>query len=451
MSDSNWFSGVFRLSYQRLSGNITPDERGQGNENMPGYFPSDSEPVQPRERNWFNSHNLGRGIEKTTEYVQIMILKPIVIILYIIIRVMAKLAHVIYFRDQLKRTSSSTNYSDPIDKANRFIRDLEDNLTPSPQNSESNILPPFFQGSYTQALFLATNKAKFLFVYLTNPQTENSSSMFQKVIINPEFTSLFNDPNVIIWGGDLTNPESYQLANSLNVTKFPFLGLLSLTRNTTMTADGPVKTAPKISLLGKIQGNVKDDVRSNTIITNKFIKKIKKYEPELQLMRNELRDKFISQVLLKQQDLNYQNSLAKDRLKKQQKEHEKLQKEYLVWKLNYFKNLDPESITNKARIAVRIPSGERITQYFDAQHDVVDIFVYVELLEKDYFNKTLELTISEEEAENKFKHFQPQFKFKLSSPVPPKESLNDYLGDNQAKIKDLNFIYPNGLLLVEDI
>ena len=87
---------------------------------------------------------------------------------------------------------------------------------------------------------MATNRAKFLLVYLSNSQNENSSTIFNKVITNPDFISLFNsNPNILIWGGDLTNPEAYQLANSLNVTKFPFLGLLCLTKQQRCHNKGP--------------------------------------------------------------------------------------------------------------------------------------------------------------------------------------------------------------------
>ena len=54
----------------------------------------------------------------------------------------------------------------------------------------------------------------------------------------------------------MTNPEAYQLANSLAVTKFPFLGLLCLTRSLKMTPEGPRKTVSKLSLVSKIQGNI---------------------------------------------------------------------------------------------------------------------------------------------------------------------------------------------------
>lgn len=104
----------------------------------------------------------------------------------------------IYFKD-LNNSPSSTEIIDPIDKVNRFVRDLEDSIQPLITQNLSQ-LPPFFQGSYTQALYMATQRGKILFVYLTNPQNESASFIFNEIILNQEFIRIFNQ-DVVIWGG----------------------------------------------------------------------------------------------------------------------------------------------------------------------------------------------------------------------------------------------------------
>lgn len=438
---SNWVSNFF-TSYQPLSNNANTST----NSEMPGYFHDDlNEVISPQSRNTFNSRNIQRHLTGAFNYIQILVIKPLIFVLYVLFIIFSKFIDLVYFRDHSRRKPSTNAVNGAINRSDRFIRDLAENLN---ADQSEQLLPPFFKGSYTQALYMAANKGKFLFVYLTNPENESYNSMFSKVIINEKFTSLFKDPNFIIWGGDLTNPESYQLANSLNVTKFPFLGLLSLTRSTTMTPEGPVKTSPKISLLVKIQGEISTTVNADSLIQNKFIKKIEKYEPELKLIRKELMDKFINQVFLKQQDLNYQKSLEQDRIKKLQKSQEKLKKEYLAWKLHWFNTNNVEdSDQSKAKIAIKLPSGERITKVFLAEANITDIFDYIELYRNDYFSKGIEsITVDE----SKFADFKPTYKFKVMSPLPPKVTLNDKLNDN-IMIKDLDFVYPNGLLIVEDL
>lgn len=428
---------------------------------LPGHYPEE----QPRNRNGLSSSSYQSGLKALGNWISFLVIKPIIIILILSFRILAKLTNIIYFRDQYSRSNpqnashlsiNKAVMNDPIDKVNKFIRGLEDSLSPLQQlHLESNTtpqLPPFFLGSYTQALYMATNRAKFLFVYLTNPQNENSSVIFNQVITNPEFISLFtSNPNILIWGGDLTNPEAYQLANSLNVTKFPFLGLLCLTRSTTMSQHGPVKTSPKISLILKIQGTYNEDLHGGSSVIEKFKRKIRKFDGELIVMRNELRDKYMSQVLLRQQDINYQNSLRKDQIKKQEKKYNTLKKEYLTWKSAYFNSLTQEGPSeDKAKIAIKLTNGERITFYFPSQNPIDDIFIFVELKNGGYLDSEFQSLLTDEQAAKKFKDFKLDYKFKLVSPLPPRIVLNDYL-DEPKNIRDIDCIYPNGLLIVEGL
>ncbi|KAK6198934.1 uncharacterized protein RJT21DRAFT_52587 [Scheffersomyces amazonensis] len=471
---AGWINRALRgssPSYQQL-GNSTnaasnSNSNSNSNINLPGAFPEDEEVIDPnRLRNHFNSHNISLYFKKLLQWINYLIIKPIIIVLVVSFRVLAKIINVIYFKDSgdevlhgsiVSNTNNNhiNNINDPIDKVNKFIRDLEDNLTPEQlsQSSADNYLPPFYQGSYTQALYMATNRAKFLFIYLTNPYNENSSAIFKKIITNPTFISSFQtNPELLIWGGDLTNPEAYQLANSLNVTKFPFLGLMCLTRSTTMTQSGPVKTSPKVSLVSKLQGglltnNNGEDPDINNLIKSKFLKKIEKYSPELALIRNELRDKFMSQVLLKQQEINYNNSLRKDQQKKKEKIERELKKQYLQYIVPKFRQYQT-SQPDTARIAIKLNSGKRVTYYFPKDNTVEDIFIMVELINEGYLEDGESLVLTDDEAKKKFEDFKLNFKFKLVSPLPPRVVLNNVI---DQPIKDIDSIYPSGLLIIEDL
>lgn len=422
---------------------------------LPGDAPIGEEPaIAPRAA--LTSHNLNHVLFRFSTICQLFVYKPLIVVLMLICRVVAAFINVIYFRDEYAATAA--NPSDPIDNANKFIRELEYNLQPS---EPMHTLPPFFQGSYTQALFMATNRAKFLFVYLAHPRSESSSGMFENIITAPEFTSIFNDPDYIIWGGDLTSSESYQLANSLNVTRFPFLGLMCLTRSTTMMPLGPVKSAPKISLVLKVQGRVKDRAKAQAIISNKFKNRINKYEADLREIRHELMNKFMSQVLVKQQDLSYQNSLARDRAKKLQREREANLLAYLKLKVAHFLQLQNSQLPDSARVGIRFANGNRVTLTLPSTTKVPEIYEFVEIHRRGY--DTDPQTLSSQHGQNGQNSQNPQnlqnahmsleivpedFKFNLVSSVPPRSLLKDFWG---SSVRDVNFIYPNGMLIVEDI
>lgn len=431
----------FRGLLNRLQGQSSPQYQPVANQtaNIPGGFSmEDSNTSSP-------PMTQSPFVTRSAIILQTILIKPFVLLLMMVFRILVTIGELIFYKD-----AKNDKIVEPIDKVCRFVRDLEDNL--SPEQLENNGLPPFFQGSYTQALYMATHRGKFLFVYLTNVNNEYDQDIFQNIIMNPEFLELFhpnniNSQNTVIWGGDLTNPEAYQLANSLNVTKFPFLGLLCLTSTTTMTPEGPIKSAPKISLISKIQGNFHST--ANALIQSKFKSKINRYEPDLAIIRNDLRDKFMSQVLSKQQEINFQNSLRKDQLKKRQKDYERDLKQYLIYKLQILKLYPQDNSIDCAKIAIKLSNGTRQTFYFPADNLVEDIFIYVELINRNYYNDdNIVSTLSESEFNTRFRSFEPKFSFELKSPLPPRVNLK---GMTKSRIRDVPSIYPNGVLIVEEV
>lgn len=422
--------------------------------NLPGHFP-DPQTQEPSVR----PHLLATA----GTYINLFFVRPVTALVYITISVIFRIVNAIYFFEKLNvrsllnagTTVNNALMNDPIARAENFVRELEENLLPLQQfqlyHSDHNVehLPPFFQGSYTQALYMASTRAKFLYVYLTNSMSEGSQSLFSKVVTNRKFTSIFKDnDHAIIWGGDVTDPEAYQLANSLNITKFPMLGLLCLTRSTNMTPEGPRKSSPRISLILKVQGGLKDTRDPEELIYNKFTRRMMKYEPDLALIRAELREKYLAEATRRRQDADFQRSLMIDRQKKEEKSRKKLTDKYLKWKQPYFKQLHAsKDVRDTLRIAIKFEDGHRVTVFFPKNSPIEDVFLYVELHNRNMLEDTYETSMSDADAETLFRDFKMKFGFTLTSSIPPRPSLNDM--DLNTSIQNVGFIYPSGLLMVE--
>lgn len=416
---------------------------------LPGGYPSSPPPQTP----WYSTVMDGFNY---------FIILPVSILLRILLAILSLLFKTIYNIDGSRdyalhgseTTASSALVNDPIRRAEQFVMEQEECLPPTHyQRSGSGVdhLPPFFQGSYSQALYMANSRAKFLFVYLTNPHTEGSKSLFEKVIINPSFIKIFaNNEKTLIWGGNVAHAEAYQLATNLNITKFPMLGLLCLARTTKMTPEGPRKEVARISLILKIQGGIRDSVDVDNLIQSKFVKKMMRYEPELALIRAELREKYELDVMLRRQEEDYQRSLEQDRIKKRQKEDEELLVKYLKWRQPYFLQLIAGNESSPTlRIAFKFEDGYRVTICFPQDSSIEDLFVYVELYTRGMLNSQYEVTISDEVAQSMFNKRPRNYKSRLTSTVPPRPSLNDL--PLSTRIKDVEFITPSGLLMVESI
>lgn len=447
---NRWMNNINRRNTYHSIEDPTAVEQFQS---IPGSFPDET--AESRNTNIMNSNTVRRKIKKLWNLTEFLIITPFIIVVVILFRILVK-AFNIFFKIWNSRGQSKTSaLVNPQDRVEEFIVKLKEHLPPSqtfPQcvsdNDTEAALPPFFKGSHTQALYMATHRAKFLFVYLTNFANEKSDVFLRCLISNPDFVSLFKDPNIIIWGGDVINPEAYQFANSLNATEVPFLGVLCLTRSTIMSPQGPVKTTPKLSLILKVQGDFDEP---SILINERFRRKMKTFEYELNLIRAELRNTFMSQVLVRQQNLKYETSLKKDRTKHKQKLELKKREEYLRWKARYFLQLQSENDhEDEAKIAIKFTTGERETYFFPSNLPLYDLFTFVEVKRRNYFNDA-ESDMTDDEAQNKYKDFRLSFDFNLVLPLGRTIHLYEYLeNDPDVKIKDISYIYPKGLLLVED-
>lgn len=443
MDQASSFLSLFRAGQNANAAASSP--------NIPGLFPAEEQRAPSPQR----------AARAVVHNICAFFIRPVAKWVAALLYVFARLLRFLYFFESGSdrvvvggTTSLNTALmSDPIRRAEQFVQDLEERLLPqqhfSLYHSDLNVahLPPFFQGSYTQALYMATQRAKFLFIYLTNPHNEGSSSVFERIVTNQKFISIFaNNDQAIIWGGDLANPEAYQLANSLNITKFPVLGLLCLTRTTTMTPQGPQKTTPRISLISKIQGGVSEAEDADGLIHSKFIKRMMKYDPELSIMRAELRGKFLNDAMRQKQDLDYQHALLNDRRKKEEKRRKALAEKYLQWKQPYIRDLVENEAdgTNTARVAIKFEDGKRVTVNFPKDCPISDIFLLVELTRRNMLDTDYGSVDERELAD-----FVMSYEFKLTSSVPPRPALNDL--DMLTPIDTVSYIYPSGLLMVEKI
>lgn len=379
---------------------------------------------------------------KVVETVQFVAIKAMALIIQLVSRVVALILNLFLF-PPASLSARSLSYSqllDPIDKVNKFVRGLEDQLTGDER------LPPFFEGLCSQAFYMATKRAKVLFVYLTNDENEHALVLLHQVIVNTEFLRYFNDPEVIIWGGDLTNHEGYQLANSLGVTKFPFLGLLCLTRNTKMSPAGPVKTSPTISLVLKIQGGIPPQTNASALIQQKFGTALARYTPELALIRGELMEKYQHEVMMRQMKQRYEESLHRDQLKKLHKERKQAEEKWLKYQATHrFAQIDSDG----AQVAFKFADGHRQQVVIDGDRPVSDLYTYVELWNRGYLGPngpTVELELLDVEFDASFDHFSMNYKFCLALAVPPRENLSD---KKEHPIREVQSIYPSGLLVVQ--
>lgn len=240
----------------------------------------------------------------------------------------------------------------------------------------------FFQGSYTEAVNEAKRELKFLVVYLHQNDDQDSSRFASETMINPDLIEYLRS-NTIVWACSKDLPEGRKVYNALRAKRCPFLGVI-VYKNARMT------------LISKIEGPV-----SAAELMLQLSQLISENEAELVIARMDKEERNQTQLIRKEQDQAYEESLKIDRekarVKKEKedalKEAERLEQQKIVDELAKEKELmnkrielrkilaetsepdasDPASI----KLLIKLPSGSRHQRIFLRIDPLSELYKFV--------------------------------------------------------------------------
>ncbi|ODV84981.1 hypothetical protein CANARDRAFT_28713 [[Candida] arabinofermentans NRRL YB-2248] len=450
--------------------------------NMPGAFPTDeSITTSSRQQPSKLFKYLSKAVSYTTETVVFLIVLPLFTlykVLGFLLLILVGLIVPIIMKIQPMKYKTVKRGCDPGDVARRFIMKFDDFIgnrakshlnenplitdeltdTDSRLISQNQLLeierPDFLECAYSQALYFAKKEYRWLLVYIHSDQNEDTPSFVNDILINKTFLQFIKEKEILIWGGDITDSESFQIANQFKINKLPFLGLLCLTVHQTPTASGVQQSAPLLSIFCKIQGlgSTKTPEANIQRVMSKLQRAYNKFNPTLVTLRAEYERQNESRNMRRVQDQAYENSLKRDKLRKIEKERQlkeaadrkKLQELEIQW-LKWRKSvLLPEAIETGtfARVAIRLPNGTRIQHKFPKTASIEEIYAFVEC---ECLGKDIE--IDNDDMIQRPIGYVHEYKFNINS-VYPRETLQV---DSDTLIETNGLVYPNGNLIVEMI
>lgn len=300
----------------------------------------------------------------------------------------------------------------PRDNAARFIREFEEEYGPHQL--------PFFESGYAQAFDLAKKNLQFLLVILISPEHDETTSFIRDTLLSQEVVDFIRNPenNVILWAGNVQDSEAYQVSSSLNCTKFPFAGLIVHTPQVSSTAMG---------IATRIAGPTPPA---------QFISKLKtamaQHNEPLHRVRAERQEQQASRSIRQQQDSAYERSLATDRERARKKkeeqerqareEKEALEREQAAeryaqniqqwrkWRAASIPAEPAQHVKDIVRIAVKLPSEERVVRKFSADAHIEELYAFVECYEV--------LNAEDNGQVEEPKGFEHEYGFRLVSPMP---------------------------------
>lgn len=86
--------------------------------------------------------------------------------------------------------------------------------------------PAFVELGWRQAGEQAQRESRFLLVYLHSSGHDDTPAFCRTVLCAPEVVE-YVDRHFTCWGGDLHQPEAFQLSGRLQATTFPYVALLT--------------------------------------------------------------------------------------------------------------------------------------------------------------------------------------------------------------------------------
>ncbi|AET40348.1 clathrin-mediated endocytosis regulator UBX3 Ecym_5612 [Eremothecium cymbalariae DBVPG len=406
---------------------------------LPGSFPEDEATEPERQR-----YSVARVQSKLMN----ILLTPPLMIIYIVFGVMLFIANTLKpvkklaeYYDNMRIKHSTEHKNQLRTLVETLIQDSARSISPDVVASNSPIthtfsylynlqngimLPQIVQGGYTDLLRTCTEQGKFALIYLHNPLLFYSLDYVRQVLSNDDVVGMMRRYQVMLWFGDITTPEGLQVANTLKVRQFPFIGFLT------------IKNDAKFEIICRIEGRLFD-----FNVASLELKLQQSYSKLIQL-RQQRQNRELHRLMV-EQDYRFHETLRHDQDRYQVRsglgeneqqmfDQERIKKEWLLWRKS---TLYPEPLQGDiCRLNIRT-NGGRIVRKFDASLPIEEIYAYVEL----YMNGML---FSAETYDRPSPpNYNYIYSFKLITPAPRVEL------DNTKLIRDESAIYPSGTVIVE--
>ncbi|CAE1166269.1 FAF2 [Acanthosepion pharaonis] len=280
---------------------------------------------------------------------------------------------IIKFAYRLVWPDPRQNVTDPVGDVLAFIRKFKEEYG---QNH-----PVFYQGAYSQAVNDAKRELRFLLVYLHEDGNSDSILFCQNTLCNSSVVEFINS-RMLFWACNVTSPEGYRVSRTVRVRKFPFLSLIVLRENNSMTA------------VARIEGRVDPPE-----LIRRLERAIEVNEHAVTSIRLDRERLNADKVLREEQDQAYYASLKADQEKERKKkeerdkveQEEKRQRDKAAeWdrvlmererrKSEVRDLIPPEPAANQegvVRIMLTVPSGAHLERRFLKTHSLKYLYYFI--------------------------------------------------------------------------
>ncbi|CDS42619.1 FAS associated factor 2 [Echinococcus multilocularis] len=295
--------------------------------------------------------------------------------------------------------------TNPADDVRNFIDDFKrrylsavyevqeesdvDAVMPSPP------VPPFYNGTYGEALKEAKQSLRFLIIYLHGDSHEDTDAFCRDTLLDPILLDFLNNTEqLLFWACNVNSAEGYRVSQTLREHTYPFIGVVGLSSNPaySQTSFGP---PTRMALLGRIEG-----LTSAPILIQHITKIVNDHQGILVAERAERAERELSTRLRQEQDEAFAASLARDRAKaaeraahaeaearlaqeiaETQRREKLLSRARLRRQRRWATSLPAEPSasvsTEVVRLSIKLPNGRRAQRLFSVKDSVKLLYYFI--------------------------------------------------------------------------
>ncbi|GAA5883135.1 hypothetical protein JCM16303_006108 [Sporobolomyces ruberrimus] len=313
-------------------------------------------------------------------------------------------------------------------------------------SGEETELPEFFVGGYEQALRKARDELRLLMVILTCEEHDEDEAFKRRVLTDPELIKSLKDEKVIVWGGDVTERDAYQVGRTLSYTALPFIAFIAL-QPTTSTPSASSSSSPRLSLISRLEPSSSSlpTLSASHIHTHLHSVVLPKSTPylsrlladkqrrESERFHREERERRASQVakrdeerilgIRKAKEIQRREEIQRqERLEREREEFERRRRRGLMarrWREEKRNEFERKGESQEGiRLVVRLGNGKRVMRRFEKEEPVKEVYEWVEC----ELGREEDAQQEEEEEEHidagEFGEYRQKFAFRLATTFP---------------------------------
>ncbi|KAG0655369.1 hypothetical protein C6P46_001025 [Rhodotorula mucilaginosa] len=130
-------------------------------------------------------------------------------------------------------------------------------------------IPDFYIGSYDEALRFARDEMRILMVVLTSEEHERDERFKREVLVSEVVNDLVDEERIVVWGGDVSDRDAYQVGQTLSYISLPFVAFIALQPSgppglASNPATAPI-TSPRMRLISRLEHSPTSPLTATTL------------------------------------------------------------------------------------------------------------------------------------------------------------------------------------------